>query len=57
MTDIDHKKILTDRVSARLGRRDILKGVGAGIVAATASGGFPAIARAQQSGHITDSID
>lgn len=30
MTEIDHKKILADRISARLGRRTVLKGLGAG---------------------------
>lgn len=52
MTTIDHKKILADRISARLGRRAILKGLGAGIVAATTAGSFPSIARAQQAGHM-----
>ncbi len=52
MTQIDHKKILAERLSARLGRRAVLKGLGAGIVAATAGGSFPAVARAQQSGHL-----
>lgn len=52
MTTIDHKKILADRITARLGRRAILKGLGAGIVAATTAGGFPGVARAQQSGHL-----
>lgn len=34
MTEIDHKKILADRISARLGRRTVLKGLGAGLVTA-----------------------
>ncbi|KAA8608241.1 ABC transporter substrate-binding protein [Salipiger aestuarii] len=52
MTQIDHKKILAERMSARFGRRAVLKGIGAGILAATAGGSFPNVARAQQSGHL-----
>ncbi|MBU2961219.1 ABC transporter substrate-binding protein [Citreicella sp. C3M06] len=52
MTKIDHKKILAERMSARLGRRAVLKGLGAGILAATAGGAFPNVAKAQQSGHL-----
>ena len=52
MTQVDHKKLLAERLSAGLGRRAVLKGLGAGIVAASTAGSFPAIARAQQSGHL-----
>ena len=52
MTEIDHKKVLAERLSARFGRRAVLKGIGAGILTASAAGGVPNIARAQQSGHI-----
>jgi len=52
MTDIDHKKVLADRLSAQLGRRVFLQGAGAGILAAATAGSFPSLARAQQSGHI-----
>ncbi|NIY99830.1 ABC transporter substrate-binding protein, partial [Salipiger sp. HF18] len=52
MTGIDHKKVLAQRLSARLGRRAVLKGMGAGLLTATAASGVPGIARAQQSGHL-----
>lgn len=48
----DHKDILARHVAARLGRRTILKGMGAGMIAATTGGAFPAMAQAAQSGHI-----
>lgn len=51
MTEIDHKQVLAERLSARFGRRAVLKGIGAGILTA-AAGGAPSIARAQQSGHL-----
>lgn len=51
MTTIDHKKILAERLSARFGRRTILKGLGAGILTA-ATTGAPSLVKAQQSGHI-----
>jgi peptide/nickel transport system substrate-binding protein len=51
MKPIDHKKVLAERLSARFGRRAVLKGLGAGILTA-ATAGAPSLVRAQQSGHI-----
>ena len=52
MKKVDHKKVLAERLSARFGRRAVLKGMGAGLLTAAASTGAPGIARAQQSGHL-----
>ena len=58
MNDIDHKKILADRFASRLaaslGRRTVLKGIGAGMIAAgSVSQGFLSQpARAADGGHI-----
>ena len=51
MKPIDHKKVLAERLSARFGRRTVLKGLGAGLLTA-ATTGAPSLVRAQQSGHI-----
>lgn len=51
MTDIDHKRILADRLAARFGRRSVLLGMGAGAAAAM-MGGLPMPAAAAQAGHI-----
>ncbi|WP_299841576.1 ABC transporter substrate-binding protein [uncultured Jannaschia sp.] len=52
MTHTDHKTTFLKHMSTRLGRRAVLKGVGAGLVAASVGGTLPGIARAQQSGHL-----
>ncbi|MDX3926134.1 MAG: ABC transporter substrate-binding protein [Shinella sp.] len=51
-TGIDHRKILEERISAEIGRRTLLKGIGAGLLAAGGAGMLPDLARAQQNGHI-----
>lgn len=48
----DHKAILSKHVAARLGRRSVLKGLGAGLFAATAGGALPGFAQVAQSGHM-----
>lgn len=45
------QKVLAERLSARFGRRTVLKGLGAGLLTA-ATTGAPSLVRAQQSGHI-----
>lgn len=56
MRDVDHKAILTERITAQFSRRSLMKGLGAGLVTAGAAGVtggvFPSLARAAQSGHI-----
>ncbi|APO72706.1 dipeptide/oligopeptide ABC transporter substrate-binding protein (plasmid) [Rhizobium gallicum] len=49
---IDHRKILEEHISAQIGRRALLKGIGAGILTAGAASVLPDLARAQQSGHM-----
>ncbi|SEM86047.1 peptide/nickel transport system substrate-binding protein [Loktanella fryxellensis] len=48
----DHKAILAQHVAVRLGRRSVLKGMGAGLFAATAGAALPATAQVAQSGHL-----
>lgn len=50
-TDIDHKQILARRVAATLGRRTLLKGLGAGLFAAAAPA-MPGFAQTARSGHL-----
>ncbi|MGF9564709.1 ABC transporter substrate-binding protein [Neorhizobium sp. JUb45] len=52
LTSADHRKILEDRLSAQLGRRTLLKGMGAGLVAAAGATLLPGESLAQQKGHI-----
>ncbi|WP_118135578.1 ABC transporter substrate-binding protein [Oceanicella sp. SM1341] len=53
MDKIDHKKVLATRIAAGLGRRAVLKGMGAGLLTTAASGLAPRLASAQSGGHIT----
>lgn len=48
----DHKAILGARLGARIGRRSVLKGLGAGVLAAAGTSVLPDFAEAAQSGHI-----
>ena len=53
MTEVDHRKILAERLAAKLGRRTVLKGMAASAGMAAAGGLLmPKGARAQQSGHL-----
>jgi peptide/nickel transport system substrate-binding protein len=47
-----HKAILEERLSALIGRRTLLKGMGAGLLAAAGTTVLPDPAKAAQSGHI-----
>lgn len=49
---IDHRKILEERISTQIGRRTLLKGIGAGLLTAGAAGVMPDLAHAKQNGHI-----
>ncbi|WP_045388621.1 ABC transporter substrate-binding protein [Falsirhodobacter sp. alg1] len=49
---IDHKSILATHIAKRIGRRTLLQGMGAGLLATTVGGFLPGKASAQQAGHI-----
>lgn len=51
MTEIDHKRILAARLATEFSRRGVLKGIGAGALAASALA-MPSPARAEGGGHI-----